>query len=177
LQGRSKTRSLRHALSERFRGARAWWARRVVGFTWLALWAAAIVTVHRPWRELGGWLTEDLRWLERVVLGASFLIGCFVGSFVRDAARSPGGRPHVDSLRFVWIPPGASAAASMIASSLGGWWPWTLMVLVGFVGYWAGLDAAIGAWPLACGRHYRLAGRIRSDPPDRSRQPELEHEE
>jgi hypothetical protein len=104
-----------------------------------------------------------MRWLERMVLGASFLVGCFVGSFVRDAAGAIRGRPHLDSLRFVWIPPAALAAAAMAVCHHLGRWPWTLLVLTGFAAYWAGLDTAVGAWPLARGRHYRPAGRIEID--------------
>ena len=44
-----------------------------------------------------------------------------------------------------------------------GRWPWTLLVLAGFAAYWAGLDAAVGAWPLARGRHYSLTRLITLD--------------
>ena len=104
-----------------------------------------------------------MRWLERFVLGAAFLIGCFVGSFVRDAAQSFHGRPHLASLRFVWIPPAVLAAVTMAACAHVEQWPWTLLVLTGFMAYWAGLDTAVGAWPLARGRHYSLTCRIEAD--------------
>lgn len=101
-----------------------------------------------------------MRWLERFVLGAAFFVGCFVGSFVRDAAGTPHGRPHVEALRFVWIPPAAIAAVAMAVCHHLGRWPWTLLVLAGFAAYWAGLDAAVGAWPLARGRHFSPTGQI-----------------
>jgi hypothetical protein len=137
--------------------------RQIAGWSWLLLWAAALELVHRPWHELGGLLSERMRWLERFTLGAAFLVGCFVGSFVRDSASSVRCRPHVDSLRFVWMPPGILVAVAMAASWHLGRWPWTLLLLVAFAAYWAGLDAAIGAWPLARGRHYSLAWRIERD--------------
>jgi hypothetical protein len=116
--------------------------------------------LHRPWHELGGTLSERMRWLERVVLGAAFVVGCFVGAYVRDRASSLGGRSHLDSLRRVWIPPAAISAAVLVTLQCVGQWPWILLVLTGFVAYWAGLDAAVGAWPLVRGDVSRPAGRI-----------------
>jgi hypothetical protein len=127
------------------------------------MWAAVLDFLHRPWHELGGLLTERMRWLERFVLGAAFLVGCFVGSFVRDAAGSARGRPHLDSLRFAWIPPATWAALTMAVCHHLGHWPWTLLVLAGFAAYWAGLDAAVGAWPLARGRDYSPTRLIKLD--------------
>lgn len=148
--------------------------RRLVGWVWLALWALAIDLVHRPWHELGGPLTERMRWLERFVLGAAFLVGCFVGSFVRDAAQKVRWRPHLDSLRFVWIPPAALVAVAMAVLHGLGHWPWTLLVLAAFTAYWAGLDASVGAWPLARGRHYNPIGPIEADRDSERARPELE---
>jgi hypothetical protein len=118
-----------------------------------------------------------MRWLERFVLGAAFLVGCFVGSFVRDWAGSIRGRPHLEALRFVWIPPAALAAVTMAVCHHHGHWPFTLLVLVAFVAYWAGLDAAVGAWPLARGRHYSPTGMIELDRGRKRLRLELEEED
>lgn len=147
----------------RIRHAGRRWVRQASGWIWLLLWAAILDFLHRPWHELGGLLSERMRWLERFVLGAAFLVGCFVGSFVRDAAQSFRGRNHVDSLRFVWIPPAALTAVTMAACARFDRWPWTLLVLTGFMAYWAGLDAAVGAWHLARGRDYSPIRRIAAD--------------
>lgn len=174
MQTRSTIRLLRRLILARVRRAWPTWVRRSIGWIWLALWAAVIDLLHRPWHELGGLLSERMRWLERFVLGAAFLVGCFVGSFVRDAAQTARWRPHLDSLRFVWIPP-----ASLVAVTLGvlhglDLWPWTLLVLVSFAAYWAGLDASVGAWPMARGRHYCPTGPIEADPHRAPATPELE---
>jgi len=115
-----------------------------------------------------------MRWLERFVLGASFLVGCLVGSFVRDAAQAVRRRAHLDSLRFVWIPPASLVVVAAVALHGLGLWPWTLLVLVGFAAYWAGLDASVGAWPLARGRHYSPTGPIQADPRHERVTPELD---
>jgi len=165
VQAPSTIRFLGRSMAARIRRVGSRWVRQCVGWAWLLMWAAVLELVHRPWHELGGLLSERMRWLERFVLGAAFLAGCFIGSFVRDASQSVRGRPHLDSLRFVWIPPAALAAVTMAASWHLDQWPWTLLVLTGFAAYWAGLDAAIGAWPLARGRHYSLTERIEADGP------------
>ena len=70
-------------------------------------------------------------------------------------------------MRRVWIPPAAVTAAAMILSHGLGRWPWTLLFLPGFAAYWAGLDAAARAWPLARGRP---VGKILDEMTDRQRE-------
>jgi hypothetical protein len=45
-------------------------------------------------------------------------------------------------------------AAIVAGAELRGDWALTLLALVGFLSYWAGLDVAFGAWPLARGEPY-----------------------
>jgi hypothetical protein len=111
-------------------------------------------------------LSERMRWLERFVIGATFMIGCFVGSYARDAAQSGTGRTHSSLLRYIWIPPAALTASAMLVFELRGSWSWILLVLAGFLAYWAGLDASLGAWPLVGGRHYSFRGPIECDSGD-----------
>jgi len=142
------------------------WYRRPIGWLWFAAWAVILNVAHRPWHELGGLLSERMRWLERFVIGAAFMIGCYVGSYARDAAQSSTGRTHFSLLRYIWTPPAALAAAAMLVFELRGDWPRILLVLAGFLAYWAGLDASLGAWPLVGGRHYSFRGPIECDSGD-----------
>jgi hypothetical protein len=131
----------------------------VRGASWIVVWVIVLRCLHLPWEHLGGIVSERQRWLERFVLGAGLLVGSFVGGFVRDKAIT-GLRSHADALRLFWMPPAGLVAAAMIAVTD---WRWKLMLVVAVASYSAGLDLAVGAWPLLDGRDYRFLGRIRED--------------
>jgi len=158
---------LRGKVTRVFSGRQVWQGtrRRLVGTLWFASWLIVLRAVHRPWEELGGVIPERARWLERLVLGAAFVAGCLVGTVVREKAQGPLVQSHARALRYVWIPPGALAAGVMLFT---GDWQRQLLVLVGALAYWAGLDIAVGAWPLLSGRHYAFRTRIERDPTKRS---------
>jgi hypothetical protein len=145
-------------------GRRVRWRRTIVGCVWLIGWAVLLGVAHRPWHELGGLISERMRWLERLVLGAGFVVGCFVGSWVRDSGRRVTGRPYAAWLCYVWVSPAALAATGMIVMSPIDW-RWTLLILVALLSYSAGLDSTVGAWPLVTGRPYHFLRRISADDP------------
>ena len=123
--------------------------RSTGGALWLAFWALVLHGIDRPWRELGGLLSERMRWTERFVLGAALIAGCLAGSVVRDATRDAGRSATARQLlRRAWLLPSASVAVVLVWLELRAAWPSILLVLAGWLGYWSGLDAACWAWPL-----------------------------
>ena len=64
-----------------------WW-RRLVGLTWLLAWSGLLYLSVRPWRDLGGLVSERSRWWVRFALYA----GLAVGSTAGEIARGAGGR-------------------------------------------------------------------------------------
>jgi hypothetical protein len=129
-------------------------------------WVAVLYTVVSPWRDLGGLVSERLRWLEWIVLGWSGVVGWRVGSLGRSAARNGSGRTHARLLRWILLLPAALTAAGMAALRLTARDDAIGVLLTGFLSYWAGLDAAFAAYPLARGEHYSLTGPIRSPSAD-----------
>ncbi len=143
-------------------GRNGW--RRPAGWAWIATWSWILVSLHRPWSELGGLIGEQMRWFERAVVGSAWMLGYFVGRVGRGLAQSGRGRTHAGLLRQIWIPPAAIVSAALLVLNWQGRWQEILLVTVGFCAYWAGVDVAFGAWPLVCGRHYSWTGPIELDP-------------
>ncbi len=136
------------------------WRRRLVGWLWIGAWLTVLTSVHAPWSDLGGIVSERTRWIERVTLGTCAIFGAFAGAVGRERSTRPGGPSHAALVRWIWIPPAAAAAAVAAVAALAGRWAETLIALVGILSYWAGLDAAFGAWPLACGAPYSFSRPI-----------------
>lgn len=133
---------------------------RIAGLTWLVTWVAVVVLFHSPWRELGGLVSETTRYWERVVLAYSAIAGGFVGATVRSAARPGSGRSHAGLLRYVLGLPAALVAVTLVVLRLRDLDDWVGVVSVGFVAWWAGLDACVGAVPLLRGRGYSFTRAI-----------------
>jgi hypothetical protein len=142
--------------------------RQALGWAWIVAWGALLYAVVSPWRELGGLVSERLRWLEWIVLGWGGVIGWRVGSLGRSAAQKGCGRTHARLLRWILLPPAALVAGGMLALRLTAHDDAIGVLLTGLLSYWAGLDAAFAAYPLARGEHYSFTGPIRSTPGDRS---------
>ncbi len=135
-------------------------AQRAAGWIWCAVWAAVLYAMAEPWRHMGGLVDERLRWLEGLVLPTGLVIGLVVGGFARDAVRPGRRRCHAGLLRYLLLPPATLTAAGLLvlvglelSDPIG-------VVTSAFLAYWAGLDLAIGAWPLASGRPYRFTRPI-----------------
>jgi len=137
--------------------------QRLAGLAWLATWVVVVALFHWPWRDLGGLVSETVRYWERVVLAYSTIAGGFVGATVRDAARPGSGRSHAGMLRYVLGLPAALVAVTLVVLRVRGLDDWIGVVSVGFAGWWAGLDACVGAVPLLCGRAYSFTRAIEGD--------------
>jgi len=112
----------------------------------IVLWAAILQAADRPWRELGGLLSERMRWLERIVLGGALVAGWVAGLPPPDDAPR---QPRSMLLRRIpWLAPGAVVALALVVLEICGLWKWVLLLFAGWLAYWAGLDLAGGAWPL-----------------------------
>jgi len=137
--------------------------RRCAGWAWILAWGVVLWVVASPWRDLGGLVDEWLRWLQRFALGAGVVTGWHVGCLGRWMARPGHGRSHACLLRWLLWPVAALTAAGLSVLRLTGNSDAIGVVLVAFLSYWAGLDLAFGAWPLARGQSYSFTGAI--DPP------------
>jgi hypothetical protein len=126
----------------------------LIGWLWIGAWLGLLVVIHTPWSDLGGIVSERMRWNERATLGTAAIMGALAGSTGRAWASRPGGPSHAVQARWLWLPPALIAIAIAAAAELRGDWALTLIALVGFLSYWAGLDVAFGGWPLARGEPY-----------------------
>jgi hypothetical protein len=142
--------------------------RRVIGAIWLAAWVLVLLFLLDVWSKLGGLVDERLRWCARLGLTAGPVIGYTAGFRAREMARWGSGRSHASLLRLFWLPPAILVCVLMLALTLTGRHDEARVSFGAFCAYWAGFDAAIAAWPLACGRPYRFARDI---PPEEPREP------
>ena len=136
------------------------WQRRLIGWLWLGAWLSVLVAVHAPWSDLGGIVSERMRWYERATLGAAAIAGGLAGFTGRAWASCTGGPSYAVQLRWLWLPLAGATAMFVVAAEVQGAWPLTLVALVGFLSYWAALDVVFGAWPLACGEPYSISRPI-----------------
>lgn len=119
------------------------WARRVFGAVWVAAWFGVLWAVHRPWGELGGLVSERLRWLERFVLAAGLIVGSSLGGLVRTVTAMRNGRAY--GARWLLYPAGVIAALAMAVLWLGERRDPIGVVLTGLSSYTAGaLSAHLG---------------------------------
>ena len=134
--------------------------RQLAGWAWVLAWGVVLWIVASPWRHLGGLVDDRLRWLQRFVLGAGFVVGWQLGAWGRWAARPGTGRSHASQVRWLLWPLAAASATGLAVLRFSGSADPIGVVLTGFLSYWAGLDLAFGAWPLVRGQPYSLTGSI-----------------
>ena len=139
--------------------------RRVAGALWLGVGVLALVFLLDLWSDLGGLVDERLRWWARLGLLGGPVLGYFAGIQARDMAGWGSGRSHASLLRLFWTPLAALVAISSLKLTLQGGHDQARVAFGTFIAYWAGFDAAIAAWPLACGRPYRFLGDIPPEVP------------
>lgn len=139
--------------------------RRFAGTVWTAAWCAILYMVARPWRDLGGWVDERVRWSAWAALLVGLTLGFAVGRLARRAAVDGGRVTHAGLLRAAVLP---VAAASAIAIGILAFFdqqePIGVIVL-GLLSIWSGADLAYGAVPLLDGEPYAFA-RPLPLPPD-----------
>ncbi len=100
-------------------GAGTRWSGLSVATLWVALWLAALVVVTRPWRELGGLVSERTRWLGRFVALTGLCLG-FTAARWAVSDEPPTRGPWPRKLRRLLYPPGAAAAIAMTILRLRG---------------------------------------------------------
>ncbi len=144
---------------------------RVAGTLWLAAWVAVLILLLQIWSGLGGLVDERVRWWARLGLGAGPVLGYTAGVVARDMARWGSGRSHASLLRVFWLPAALLACAAMLVTTVNDRHDAARATLGWLCGYWAGFDAAIAAWPLACGRPYRFAREMPPEPRPEERDP------
>jgi len=135
-------------------------ARRAAGWLWLLAWGLVLVLFVSPWSDLGGLVSERLRWWVRFGLGSGLLVGCTVGALARGEALARVGLTHARLLRYLLWPQAAVVAALLVVLQSGGRRDVAGAVVVVLLGYACGLDVGFGAWPLMCGRHYSFLRAI-----------------
>jgi hypothetical protein len=137
---------------------------RLTGALWASAWFSVLWLVTSPWQDLGGLVSERLRWLEWFILGMGLIIGHGVGGFGREACHRESGRCHAGLLRYLLYPVGLSAALVLVTLKIAGKPDWVGIVLTGLLAYWAGLDLAFGALPLLAGKVYQFNKSLDLDP-------------
>jgi hypothetical protein len=140
--------------------------RRLAGGLWCSAWILALVVFVGPWTELGGIVSERMRWLLRLVLGVALIAGLGVGDWARQAAHPGSGRCHATLLRLALYPPALATALALCGLALRGAGFAIGVVATGFLAYWAGFDGGIGGLPLLRGRPYSFRGPILPDAHD-----------
>ena len=156
----------RHIAAPRRPPRRGFLARaslRAAGWLWLSVWVAVLWAVSAPWGDLGGVVHERLRWLQSVALYTVPPAGFTAGQLARDVARSDPRWTHARTVRFVLYPPLLAAALVMAVLQALGLPDAAGVVLTGVLAYWAGLDAAFAAWPLARGQDYGFTRALNAD--------------
>ena len=138
--------------------------RRVAGAAWCTIWLLLLWAVLAPWDHLGGIVSQRLRWLERFALAFGLIAGTTAGGYARDACRPGSGRTHRRLLRVLLLPQALVAAVALMRLAAADHEPGIGIVTTAFLSWWAGVDMAIGAWPLLGGRPYRFDGPIPADP-------------
>ncbi len=129
-------------------------------------WLAALFAVASPWKELGGIVSERLRWFHRFSLFMGFAVGEMLGRWCRESSAGRSRSYREWSNRVLWYGPSLFVAAMLVILKVqGGRLGETGVTLTGYLSYWAGLDAGRGFFPLMHGRPLRpdlgLPGRSR----------------
>ena len=113
------------------------WVRRLIGLIWLAVWTALLYLVVRPWSDLGGLVSERMRWLEWTSLWAGLAIGSSVGEIVRGHRPRRGSAGRAGQLRWLWYPVALVATTGMLLLSTAGHDDPAGIVLTAFLAYTA----------------------------------------
>jgi hypothetical protein len=125
--------------------------RRLAGWLWLAAWCTVLYLVHSPWRELGGIVSERMRWSERFVLPMGFVIGCYAGSLFRRYS--------------ALLPVAILAAAALSILRVMGLTDTIGVLFTAFAAYWAGVDVSGGAYPMMMGKRSGASAQDAEPPP------------
>jgi len=124
------------------------WVCRIVGLLRTLGWAAALYFAASPWRELGGLITERVRWFGWFVLYAGIVLGFALGDYIREALPPESTRDNLRLMRRMLYLPAALTATWLVVLQLLNQREVAGVVFTAFLSYWAGIDVALGAMPL-----------------------------
>ncbi len=115
----------------------------MIGLTWLLAWSGLLYLSVRPWRDLGGLVSERSRWLVRLALYAGLAAGCTAG----EIARGPAGRARDIAgfgrrLRWLLYPAALAATAGMLLLQATGRRDPIGILLTGLLSYTAGASTS-----------------------------------
>ncbi len=139
--------------------------RRAAGTVWTGAWCVTLYLVARPWRDLGGWVDERVRWSAWAALLVGLTLGFSVGRLARRAAVETGRVTHARLLRDAIVPVAAAAAIAIGILRLFGQDDPIGVIVLGLLALWSGADLAYAAVPLMDGEPYAFA-RPLPPPPD-----------
>jgi len=124
------------------------WVCRFIGLLRTLAWAAALYFVASPWRELGGLITERVRWLGWFVLYAGIVLGFALGDYIGEALPPESTRDTLRLMRRTLYLPAVLTATWLVVLQLLHQREVAGVVFTAFLSYWAGIDVALGALPL-----------------------------
>ena len=126
--------------------ATAWRDRlgRLGQWSWIAGWCWLLWLVVRPWNELGGIVSERLRWCEHAGCGLGLIVGYTAGDLARLGGGHCGRRGHrarwllypaltVALLAVAWLR--GSGRDDAIGVAFTGWLAYTAGASTGLLGY------------------------------------------
>ena len=115
-----------------------WW-RRLIGLAWLLAWSGLLYLSVRPWRDLGGLVSERSRWWVRLALYAGLALGVTAGEIVRGpAGRRRNAARFGRRLRWLLYPAALVGTAGMLLLQITGRHDSIGIVLTGLLSYTAG---------------------------------------
>ena len=115
-----------------------WW-RRLIGLAWLLAWSGLLYLSVRPWRDLGGLVSERSRWWVRLALYAGLALGVTAGEIVRGpAGRRRNAARFGRRLRWLLYPAALAGTAGMLLLQITGRHDSIGIVLTGLLSYTAG---------------------------------------
>jgi|GEM_PF-2775123 len=123
------------------------WVCRLAGLLRTLGWAAALYLVASPWRELGGLITERVRWFGWFVLYSGVVLGFALGDYIREALPPEMPRDYLRLMRRMLFLPAALTAIWLIVLQPLGQRDVAGVVFTAFLSYWAGIDVSLGAMP------------------------------
>ena len=126
---------------------------RLGQWSWIAGWCWLLWLVVRPWNELGGVVSERLRWCEHAACGLGLIVGYTAGDLARLGDGHCGRRGHrarwllypaltVALLAVAWLR--GSGRDDAIGVAFTGWLAYTAGASTGLLGYGRAQEAGDG---------------------------------
>jgi hypothetical protein len=117
------------------------WLRSIAVLAWIAGWVLLLWVVASPWGDLGGLVSEQLRWFQRFALWMGLVVGHLAGAYACRAAALSGRRAR--AIRWLLYPASVIAAASMVRLIASGDDDTIGVVLSAWLSYTAGATSAL----------------------------------